>query len=86
MAILSLRMNETSLVRLATAYADHAGQKLSTVSTRITGSGDLFSRLRTGSTITIRRANQIAKRFSDVWPEDLSWPEDVERPPRSSDN
>ena len=86
MAILSLHMNEHSLLRLATAYADHAGHTLSTVSTRIAGSGDLFTRLGNGSTITIRRANQLAKRFSDVWPEDLSWPEGVERPPRGSDN
>ncbi len=79
-------MNERSLLRLATAYADHIGQTVSTVSTRIAGSGDVFSRLGTGSTITIRRANQIAKRFSDVWPEGLSWPEGIERPPRSCHN
>ena len=45
-------MNERSLLRLATAYADHIGQTVSTVSTRIAGSGDVFSRLGTGSTIT----------------------------------
>ena len=45
-----------------------------------TGDGSLYSRLRAGGTITIRRAERIAQWLSDRWPEDAEWPADIPRP------
>ena len=74
-------MNCESLIRLAGLYAAHKGLRPTTVSTYIAGSGDTFARLEDGHTITLRRAEQIAQKFSDHWPADLEWPAGIPRPP-----
>ena len=73
-------MNCDSLLLLAHLYAAHKGLRFSSVSTYIAGSGDTFARLEEGHTITLRRAERIAQKFSDHWPADEEWPADIPRP------
>ena len=77
-------MNSNSLWQLGQLYADRKGYKLSTVSRHASGSGDTLKHLQTGSTITTRRYGQVLQWFSDHWPEDLDWPDDVPRPPANA--
>ena len=44
------------------------------------GSGDTFSRIEKGGTVTLRRFDRILHSFSDHWPEGLEWPLDSPRP------
>ena len=72
-------MNCSSL-RLARIYTAATGCRLSTTSSRIAGSGDTFTRLERGHTITFRRDHVLVQRFSDRWPPGATWPADIPRP------
>ncbi len=75
-------MNSTIsyMYTLARAFARATNRAESTVSRLSTGSGDTFSRLRRGHSITTCRADRAVQWFSDHWPAGLDWPEDVPRP------
>ena len=73
-------MDNTALLELAKAFADHTGRSLSTVSRLATGGGDNLRRVQAGGDITLRRANDLCRWLSDHWPADLDWPATVPRP------
>ena len=73
-------MDKKTLIQLAEVWRDHKGLKLSTVSTYAARDGKFFDRLIEGADCTIGTAERITKWFSDHWPEDLEWPDDVPRP------
>lgn len=69
------------VLRLASFYASTKGLSLSTISLRIANQGSLFTRLAKGkSDLTIGRRDRILRKFSDNWPADLAWPDDIPRP------
>ena len=76
-------MDTKTLVDLAEAYAAHTGLKLSTVSTYAATDGKFFGRLKHGAGCTLRKAAALIAWFDANWPEDLQWPTDIPRPPRS---
>lgn len=71
-----------TLVKLAQAYADHRGRKLSTVSTYAAGDGKFFKSISGAAGCTLERAARIVDWFDANWPRDLEWPRDIPRPPR----
>ena len=75
-----------SLLALSASYCDARGSAESTIARLSSGSGATFTRLRNGHDITIGRAERIAQWFSDHWPSDLDWPEDIPRPTPTPDN
>ena len=68
------------IIRLSEQLSLHKGQKVSTISTYVAGSGDTVERLRRGHTMTERRAVRILSEISNLWPADLVWPADIPRP------
>ena len=73
-------MWRTSITRLCEGLAVHLSRSPHTISTRLTGSGDMYARLQRGCDITTRRVERILQRASDQWPTDLPWPADIPRP------
>lgn len=78
-------MNSDAILTLARRrYAAHRALTLATVSTYVTGSGDPFTRLEQGRTITLRRAEVLLKKFSERWQQELEWPAEIPRPQRAA--
>ena len=72
------------LLILAKRYGSAKALSLNTVSLYSAGQGRLMERLRAGCGITVRRRYKILQWFSDRWPAELPWPEEVPRPPQDS--
>lgn len=66
--------------RLIRGYASHTGISVSYASRQLTGSGDTITRIESGGSLTMRRAQRILQTASDVWPLTLPWPADIHRP------
>lgn len=77
-------MNTDSLINLATVYAHHVGQRLSTVGAYAVNDGKFFERLSAGRSCTFKTAEKAVRYFDAVWPADLDWPRDIPRPRKSS--
>lgn len=75
-------MDDTTewLSRLCVIFAARTRRRLSTVSRLATGSGETIARLKSGRTITIRRAARAFQYLSDHWPDDQEWPNEIPRP------
>ncbi|MFN3576398.1 MAG: hypothetical protein ACK4TJ_05390 [Tabrizicola sp.] len=76
-------MNTETLVQLAEIYASYRRVTLSTISTYAATDGKFFGRLKDGAGCTLRKAALVLSWFSDNWPEDLEWPAEIARPPKS---
>lgn len=74
---------ETDISLLIQRLADVRGWKLTYASRMATGSGDTLQRIAAGVGLTIRRANAIIARCSELLPEGHDWPADIARPPRA---
>ena len=72
-------MSPDDLTRLGHAYGRFRGLALSTVGRLAGGQGAFFQRVAAGR-VTIRRLDRAAQWFSDHWPAELAWPEDLLRP------
>lgn len=76
-------MNIEQINRMANAYARHTKLKRSTLGVHIVNDGKFFPRLDDGGQCTVRTAERVAQWFANNWPEDLEWPADIPRPPKS---
>ena len=72
------------LLTLAHAYAAAEGIELKTVSWRVFGDGKKLDALEGGSDIQLGRYNSALDWFSENWPEEAAWPDDVPRPSREA--
>ena len=72
-------MAPDDLIRLGRAYGRFRGLALSTVGRLAGGQGAFFQRVAAGR-VTIRRVDRAVHWFSDHWPAELAWPEDLLRP------
>ena len=73
-------ITEAQIASLIEQLAAARGWKPSHASRMACGSGDTLSRIHGGIGLTIRRANAIIARCSDLWPEGQPWPSDIPRP------
>ncbi|MFN4191857.1 MAG: hypothetical protein ACK4FR_02845 [Tabrizicola sp.] len=71
------------LLCLADLYGLHHGLSHWRVSYLVRGDGQFFHKLKTGKSCTLRTAARVLSWFSDNWPEDLEWPAEIARPPKS---
>lgn len=74
-------MNETShLISLADEYLRATGTKDVTLSFWVFNDSKKLTSLRAGSDITLGRFNAALRWFSEHWPENANWPDEVARP------
>jgi hypothetical protein len=74
------------LLACAEAYAAQKNIKLTTLGRLVTNDSPFFSRLRADrGSFTVRKYDEVLRWFSTNWPDDIAWPDGVERPaaPRS---
>lgn len=71
------------LISLARLYAADQELELTTVSWRLFGDSKKLGALIDGSDIQVRRHEQAMRWLSENWPETLTWPTDIARPPLS---
>jgi hypothetical protein len=72
------------LIDLCHAYAGHKNVTHWRVSILARGDGQFFKRLIEGKGCTVRISDAVFQWFADNWPDDLDWPEGIQRPPRST--
>ncbi|MGV6840015.1 MAG: hypothetical protein ACWA40_07445 [Planktomarina sp.] len=68
------------LIRLCDLYAEYNDITHWRVSMLVRGDGGFFDRLKKGASCTVRTERKVVQWFSDHWPWDLEWPENVVRP------
>ena len=71
------------LALVTETLATHLDVSIGTVGVRIGSSSNLAKRLESGR-VQYSTAASLLGRLSDMWPEELQWPEDVSRPVPSS--
>lgn len=89
-AIMSLK---DQLLRVANAYASSLKTRgrnglpsLAGISTRVFGDGKTFARIAAGGDVTTTSFEKAMRWFSANWPDDLEWPQGVDRPVVSTDS
>lgn len=81
MCIITHMITEQSVANLIRKLATARGWSVTYAARRVSGNGDTVSRIEAGIGLTLRRANQIIAKASDLWPDDAEWPGDlIERP------
>ena len=70
----------SNLAKLVDRYGASRGLTASTIGKMCASDGRFFSRLREGKTFTVRNYDDLIQWFSDNWPSDAQWPEEVGRP------
>jgi len=68
------------LLDVCDRYCAHVGRARSRVSTRVFGSGDRLDGIAAGKDLNTRSFERAMAWFSQNWPADLAWPEDIARP------
>jgi hypothetical protein len=69
-----------SMIALCDAFAAHKEVSHWRVSFMVRGDGQFFHKLKTGKSCTLKTAGLVLRWFADHWPEDLAWPDGIERP------
>jgi len=72
---------EDTLLDLARRYCEAKSLALATVSTRAAKDGKCFLRLENGGAVGKSTYEHAMRWFSQHWPPETEWPEEVERPP-----
>ncbi len=73
------------ITSLAESYATHRGLKLSTLGIYVANDGKFFARLAEGFDCRTKTAAKVGRWFSENWPADLEWPQDIPRPAVKAD-
>ena len=73
-------MQRSHLITLVDAYRTRVNRSEATISGWAVGHARLFSRIREGHGFTDTTYNRALQWFSDNWPADLVWPDDIPRP------
>ncbi len=75
--------SKEQLISLAERLNRDTGLKLSTIGTYAVNDGKIFTRWGHGGSCTLPTSERFLQWFSDNWPDDLGWPSDIPRPPKS---
>lgn len=78
-------LTENTIAKLIEKLAEVRGWELSYAARMASGSGDTLARIAGGIGLTIRRANAIIARCSELWPEGCDWPSDIPRPSKDKE-
>lgn len=78
-------MDKRDIVKLGETYAAHHGLELSTISTYAANDGKWLAGLKGPAGCTLRKAAFVIQWFSDHWPDDLAWPNDIPRPAKTKE-
>lgn len=70
----------SKLLTLSSEYCENKKIVFPTLSSLIFSNSHTLSRLKSGSTITVRNYEHAVGWLSDHWPEDKQWPDFIERP------
>jgi len=73
-------LTETQIAELIAQLAKARGWKITHAARMASGSGDTVSRIEGGVGLTIRRANAIIEKCSELWPIGEPWPKAIPRP------
>lgn len=68
------------LTRLAATLASHVGRSETTVAGWCGVHKRLFTRISEGNGCRVDTFNKALMAFSELWPADLEWPQDIPRP------
>lgn len=72
------------LLTLLELFSESKGLAESTIGRLCIKDGAFFPRLRSGSSLSVRKYDEIVLWFSENWPETAVWPEDVNRPAKEA--
>jgi len=72
------------LIALAEAYCSATGKSESRVASLVGGTGVFYRRLRGGGGCSATVYQRAMRWFSDNWPEDTPWPQNVTRPSQTN--
>ncbi|MGR3484033.1 MAG: hypothetical protein ACU0BF_01700 [Paracoccaceae bacterium] len=75
-------ITEADLAALIRAFAKATGWSLTYAARMATGSGDTVEKWDAGVSPTLRRANSVVQRCSELWPDNAPWPDGIPRPSR----
>ena len=70
-----------TLLRLADVYCSATGLSKARLATIVANDGKFFQRIGSGGGLTVRTHERCMRWLSDNWPDDVAWPEGIERPP-----
>lgn len=73
-------MSPAEICTLANRLAAFEGVSHWAISQRIYGRGDVFQRLNDGRNAYHSTLERAERWFSANWPEDLAWPDGIDRP------
>ena len=79
-------MDTGKITDLFNTYCKQTGKSHWRVSALIVNDGKLYHRISNGGSVTIPTYQKVLHWFSDNWPIDLLWPEDIERPEPGPDS
>lgn len=69
-----------NLLTLFTEFQAARGGTFGTISVRVSGDSGFYDKLASGlSLFSVWRYDVVVANFSNLWPDDLAWPEGVER-------
>lgn len=71
---------KTHLLVTAAIYCSAIGVADSTLGRIVAADGRFFDRLRDGKTFTAKKYDEVMGWFSQNWPNNVDWPQDVPRP------
>jgi hypothetical protein len=73
-----------ALIILVDALCAHQGVTHYAISMRAMRKGDFFQKIKErGADCQTKTASRLIGWFSDNWPDDLEWPSNIPRPPKS---
>lgn len=73
-------MDERALLKLAVAFSAHVDRSTTTVAKWVGVHSRLFRRLEDGQGCHTSTLREVANWFDQNWPDDLEWPQGVDRP------
>ena len=73
-------MSADDLLILARTYCEACGISLTTAGSYAARNERLFTRLAAGKGCNSKSIERAARWFTENWPKDLPWPDDIPRP------
>lgn len=78
-------MNKDGIIHLANELAAHENVTHWAISSRIFGKGNFFQKIMDGGDCYQSSADRASRWFAENWPDDLPWPDAIDRPARQID-